>query len=162
MNVFKKPDVPGQYTNTLLKEFLKYPDVKGTVSSVTALQELNHADVHAFKKLNRELFSLLELDIAGALNNVYHNNHYRALGLFISMLIQDVNLLDYCHPSIFKGKTGESASRLTAMVRQAMHAQGMRHGALPAYATALIGGLVGTIVVLLLLIAILALVTSNL
>jgi hypothetical protein len=162
MNLFKKSDVPGQYTSTLLREFLKYPDVKGTVSSVNALQELNHADVHAFKKDNRELFNLLEVDIAGALNAVYHNNHYRALGLFLTMLIQDVNVLDYCHPSVFKGRTGESASRLIAMVRQALHAQSMRHGVLPAYATALIGGLVGTIVILLLLVAILALVTSQL
>ena len=162
MNIFKKTDTPGQCVSTLLREFLKYPDVKASMSSVNALQELTHADVHAFKKNNRELFDLLEVDIAGALNSVYQNNHYRALGVYLTMLIQDVNLLDYCHPRLFKGKTGESASRLTAMVRQALHAQNMRHGALPAWATALIGGLVGTIVILLLLIAILAFVTSNL
>jgi hypothetical protein len=63
---------------------------------------------------------------------------------------------------VFKGKPGESASRLTAMVRQALHAQNMREGRLPVWATSLIGALIGTVVILLLLIAILAFVTSKL
>lgn len=155
-------EVPGKCTNTLLREYLKYPDAPATMSSVNALQEITHADVHMFKKHNRELFDLLEVDIAGSLAHINQNNHYRALGLFITMLIQDVNLLDYCHPRIFKGASGETASRLTAMVRQALHAQNVRQGHLPVWATSLIGGLVGTIVVLLLLIAVLAFVTSNL
>ncbi len=132
------------------------------MSSVNALQNITHADVHIFKKENKELFDLLETDLAGALTQLHKHNHFRAIGLFIALIIQDVNLLDYCHPRVFKGKPGESASRLTAMVRQALHAQNMREGRLPVWATSLIGALIGTVVILLLLIAILAFVTSKL
>ena len=146
----------------LLRDYLRYPDVQANVSSVNALQTISHAEIHSFKKTNRELFDLLDLDLTGALSHLYKHRHFRTIGLFVTLLLQDINLMDYCKASSVKGAAGESGARIAAMVRQAIHAQNTRQGRLPIWASGLIGGLIGIVILLLLLIAILAYVTSKL
>lgn len=146
---------------SLLREFLKMK-VKSEMSSVNALQIISHSDVHGFKKKHREQFRDIEHRLTDALSRLSQEQDYRMLGMYVALLVQDINLVDYCHSRLLKGSTGESAARLAAMVRQALHAQATRQGRLPVWATSLIGSLVGIVVVLLLLIAILAFVTSRL
>lgn len=153
-----------QVFGSLLREFMKIKlDLPGEdMSSVNALQVITHADVHGFKKRHREVFQDLEQRLTGVLERLHDDQSYRVLGLYIALLVHDINLVDYCRSRLLKGPSGESAARITAMVRQAIHAQGIRQGRLPVWATSLIGALVGIVMVLLLLIAILAFVTSQL
>lgn len=147
--------------SSLLHEFLRLK-IDSEMSSVNALQIISHADIHSFKKRNREIFQTVEKSLTDALQRLSQEEDYRVIGLYVALLVQDINLIDYCHSRLLKGKTGESAARLSAIVRQGLHAQATRQGRLPVWATSLIGSLVGIVVILLLLVAILAFVTSRL
>lgn len=90
------------------------------------LQNVTQADVDAFRKTHPDEMNLLEERIASAMNQLSDSEHYRSLGLYTSLLMQDIDLLKTSDGPLTRGAVGEATNRYAAVVRQGMSARDER------------------------------------
>ncbi len=96
-----------------------------------ALENVTTNDVLAYQADSPVVFAQLETQMASIFEKLHTNDDYRLVGLYFSLLAQDINLLDLSAGQLAYGKSGEVAQRLTAVMQQSLRVREKRQFVLP-------------------------------
>lgn len=109
------------------------------------LQRVSEEDIEAFRTEQPEASEDLEEAMANGLETL-HDNH-RALGLYMAMLVQGIDLAHTAHGPLARGKAGEVAARLGAIMKQSMRVQEERRNREPPVWSIVIIGVLAALVI---------------
>ena len=96
-----------------------------------AMENVTVNDVLLYQNDSPDLFSRMESQLASVFSTLHANDDYRLVGLYFSLLAQDINLLDLSAGELAHGKSGEVAQRLTAVMQQSLRVREKRQFVLP-------------------------------
>ena len=114
------------------------------------LHRVEEGDVGAFRHEQPQASDELEDHLSAALAKLGSPDAYRAVGLYLALLTQDIDLARSSTGSLGRGKAAETAARLAAIVRQSLRVRDDRHHqALPPWALAVMVVLGGLLLLLL-------------
>jgi hypothetical protein len=91
-----------------------------------SLQTVNVADLHAFKKEHPESNTVVETKMTHVMTDLQADEKYRVLGVYIALLIQDIDLAQESTGTLAQGAAGEVCQRLAGVVRQSLMARDAR------------------------------------
>ena len=96
-----------------------------------AMENVTVNDVLLYQSDSPDLFSRMESQLASVFSALHANDDYRLVGLYFSLLAQDINLLDLSAGELAHGKSGEVAQRLAAVMQQSLRVREKRQFVLP-------------------------------
>jgi hypothetical protein len=96
---------------------------------------VTEADVVAYRLERPEDLAALEDRLAHSMERLHDNDVYRSVGLYVALLLQDIDLMKTSDGMLARGTSGEVGQRLAAVVRQGISARdNKRAGAVPMWA----------------------------
>jgi hypothetical protein len=96
-----------------------------------ALENVTVSDVLLYQNDSPDLFARMESQLASVFSTLHANDDYRLVGLYFSLLAQDINLLDLSAGQLAHGTSGEVAQRLAAVMQQSLRVREKRQFVLP-------------------------------
>lgn len=93
------------------------------------LQNVTMDDLHAYRSMHPRDHTALEGRLADVLRSLYDRHAYRHVGLYISLLMQGIDLAREGYGPLTQGRAGVVSGRLAAMVRQSLEARDVRANA---------------------------------
>ena len=120
-----------------------------------SLKKVTRDDVLEFSETVPSTFSQLENRLASAMTHLHNNDTYRVVGLYVALLNQNIDLLDYSKGPLAQGTSGEACQRLAAVVKQSINARDEKRSATPRWVVATILTLSVCLVVSLVIVTIL-------
>lgn len=115
------------------------------------LHRVEEADVEAFRHEQPHASDELEKHLAAALRQLEKPESYRAVGLYLALLTQNIDLARSSTGQLGEGKAAETAAKLSAIVRQSLQVRDERNKKqLPDWGViviAVLGGLLALLVI---------------
>lgn len=91
-----------------------------------SLQTVQVTDLHAFKKDHPEANTLVETKMSRVMAELQPDEKYRAIGVYLALLLQDIDLAHESTGPLGQGAAGEVCQRLAGVVQQSLMARDAR------------------------------------